>query len=100
MSFLRCIAILTILVFCFLTVIPSFAQKYSGDGHYVTPPGWVSAYAYAYTTDVADAGFYSILAEVDVNSSSSSGNYQGKISESVSASSSVLNPAFRHFSHV
>lgn len=70
MSLLRCIAILTIFVFSILAINPVFAIKLHGDGHHrVNIGGQVAtvAWAYAQATDAADAGAYSIYAQVDSN---------------------------------
>ena len=104
MSFLRCVAILTIFVFSVLTINPVFAAKFCGDGHYTVNLGWgqvaTVAYAYAQATDAADAGSYSIYAQVDSNWSDRWGNYQGVMWEYVSASSTNPNPLVLHSSFI
>ncbi len=104
MSLLRCIAILVIFVFSVLTINPVFAAKSCKDGSYVVPLGWgqfaTVAYAYAKATDAADAGAYSIYAQVDSNWSDLWGNYQGIMWESVSASSTNPNPFVWHTSSI
>ena len=104
MSLLRCIAILTIFVFSILAINPVFAIKLHGDGHYTVNIGWgqvaTVAWAYAQATDAADAGAYSVFAQVDSNWSDRWGNYQGAMWESVSASSTNPNPLVWHNSFI
>lgn len=104
MSLLRCIAILAIFVFSVLTINPVFAAKFHDDGSFVVPVGGgqfaTYAYAYAQATNAADAGSFSIYAQVDSNVSDDWGFYQGIMWKSVSAISVNPNPLVLHSSFI